>query len=803
MKRFIFITLLASFGLLLAQDAAGTYKLTGTNVRYTSLARQTTVASISDAYGFGVNTPVSVIPINSGFFQLLNGPFNEDNLELGGAFLNVTFNEDGTGTVNEGSYYPTTQLDEETCTTAGTVLPITDELVYTSNLTPSNYVQNINYLGIPSLSAFAASNGGPGAAGGISLSQSEELDFFTFGQTAGALGACQAGFYADGSACDASFPGNDCDIYEGCASAGYASKGHNLETVPGNGVRDMYVEWHAVDGPLSQSGFGDDALDPCEDGLCVANANEAQCFELDPNTGGIIPSPACDDANEGLDRIFGVPYFGTTAMNPDCGFNQDILGGAADVGGALGAGIAGQCESGIVLDENGNGLPDVVDGCYALEGYGYPGDQAATMAFVAACTALGFSDGQCSELAAIAQGAVEATTICYNIETHDFYPADSADDCADGYFFTNAVWDCNGLYMLTFDAAALCSVAGDAWVDDCVFGDSAGRNFYLMDASFTPWGGFFTWNALQYSQTGDASFLVSDGAYDFDPACLQDGDPSDCGGRLGMVMEPLCVPEFQVREVYIDFDEIEECAHNGDVTLDDVVNILDVVNLVQAILGLEELSDNQTCNADINSDDIINILDVVGIVQAILGNRGIDATEIQIFNNENSVSIESNGYVGAVQMTLSHGEDFSIELTDNAFIAEYNTEGNTTNLMIVAPEGKELFTAVGDFEILETLAANSNDYVDVVNPEAISLGSAYPNPFNPTTSFELSVGNAGHVTMNVYNLMGQVVETLVNNTMDAGNYNITWDATNFSSGMYVVKAETVNGLASQKVMLVK
>ena len=154
-------------------------------------------------------------------------------------------------------------------------------------------------------------------------------------------------------------------------------------------------------------------------------------------------------------------------------------------------------------------------------------------------------------------------------------------------------------------------------------------------------------------------------------------------------------------------------------------------------------------------------------------------------------------------MTLSHGDDFSIELTDDAFIAEYNTEGTTTNLIIVAPEGNAIFSAVGDFEILETLAANSNDYVDVINPEVISLGSAYPNPFNPTTSFELTVGNAGHVTMNVYNLMGQVVETLVNNTMDAGNYNIAWDASNFSSGMYVVKAETINGLASQKVMLVK
>ena len=134
----------------------------------------------------------------------------------------------------------------------------------------------------------------------------------------------------------------------------------------------------------------------------------------------------------------------------------------------------------------------------------------------------------------------------------------------------------------------------------------------------------------QYSQTGDASFLVSDGTVDFDANCLADGDPSDCAGRLSMVMDPLCIPELQVREVYIDFDEIDECAVNGDINLDDVVNILDVVNLVQAILGLEELNENQICNADINVDGVINILDVVGIVQAILGGRGIDATEIQI-----------------------------------------------------------------------------------------------------------------------------------------------------------------------------
>ena len=131
--------------------------------------------------------------------------------------------------------------------------------------------------------------------------------------------------------------GNDCVIYEACASAGYVSKGHVIETIEGNGVRDMYVEWHAVDGPLSGSGYGDNLSDPCEDGLCVANAGESQCFELDPATGGAIPSPACTAAGENLDRILGVHGLPSTIMDPDCDYGDFIVGGSDLFGSALAA----------------------------------------------------------------------------------------------------------------------------------------------------------------------------------------------------------------------------------------------------------------------------------------------------------------------------------------------------------------------------------------------------------------------------------------------------------------------------------
>ena len=57
--------------------------------------------------------------------------------------------------------------------------------------------------------------------------------------------------------------------------------------------------------------------------------------------------------------------------------------------------------------------------------------------------------------------------------------------------------------------------------------------------------------------------------------------------------------------------------------------------------------------------------------------------------------------------------------------------------------------------------------------------------------------------MNVYNVMGQTVETLVNNSMETGNYDITWDASNFPSGAYMIRAEANGQLSAQKVMLVK
>ena len=171
--------------------------------------------------------------------------------------------------------------------------------------------------------------------------------------------------------------------------------------------------------------------------------------------------------------------------------------------------------------------------------------------------------------------------------------------------------------------------------------------------------------------------------------------------------------------------------------------------------------------------------------------------------DNNRLSVNANGYIGGIQMTLSHGDDFMIELTDDALVADYRTSGNQTTLVIVVPGSEELFTYSGDFEIVDMIVANSSDRVHTSIVRGFSLSEAYPNPFNPTTSMTLLVPNAGEVSVQVYNIMGQVVATLASGYMDANTYTLTWDATDVSSGMYFVKAESAGTVTTQKLVLMK
>jgi len=91
---------------------------------------------------------------------------------------------------------------------------------------------------------------------------------------------------------------------------------------------------------------------------------------------------------------------------------------------------------------------------------------------------------------------------------------------------------------------------------------------------------------------------------------------------------------------------------------------------------------------------------------------------------------------------------------------------------------------------------------DAVLPNEFALEQNYPNPFNPSTSIEFSISTASAVTLEVFNVLGQRVATLVNgNTLPAGQHAVTFDASNLTSGMYVYRLQAGTEFSQTRTMM--
>lgn len=142
---------------------------------------------------------------------------------------------------------------------------------------------------------------------------------------------------------------------------------------------------------------------------------------------------------------------------------------------------------------------------------------------------------------------------------------------------------------------------------------------------------------------------------------------------------------------------------------------------------------------------------------------------------------------------------YSFDLTDfvdsgsDIFIAFREHVNNTTN------SGDALFLDLVEVISMVTgVAENSNI------PHEFSLDQNYPNPFNPSTKISFSLAQSSEVTLKVYNLLGQIVATLVDGvSYPTGQHSVQFDATDLSNGVYFYRIEAGNFVDTKKMALVK
>jgi hypothetical protein len=300
----------------------------------------------------------------------------------------------------------------------------------------------------------------------------------------------------------------------------------------------------------------------------------------------------------------------------------------------------------------------------------------------------------------------------------------------------------------------------------------------------------------------------------------------------------------------------------GDANIDTLLDIADVVSVVAYILGNISFTQREFMAADVTENDTINVADLVGIINIILGRWTgpspspysgskppaivrLDYEDLQPgTTGELKVLADLEVPVAGAQIEINYDpEQLSFEaprLSDwsDKFIVEYKDDKqgkftallyNLSNDPISPGEGSILSLPVAvsphvlskiKLEIGEVVLADQNaveipvDDGKVSVPQAFELSQNYPNPFNPTTTIKYTLTSLGNgeeslpTTLKIYNILGEVVRTLVDEPKSAGVHYEVWDGKDdqghqVASGIYFYRLRAGEFSETKKMVLLK
>ena len=304
----------------------------------------------------------------------------------------------------------------------------------------------------------------------------------------------------------------------------------------------------------------------------------------------------------------------------------------------------------------------------------------------------------------------------------------------------------------------------------------------------------------------------------------------------------------------------------GDVNLDRFVDVADVVNIVAYIIGAFPLVERQFEVADIMGNDSVNVFDLVADVNMIYGVflpqpappapdqvASLTLTYNDIAGGSTDVLVvrsEIPQEVAGVQMQLNYDPAVvsfgkPVLTQDDAGYALHSNDNGQGRLKILlykfARYDSGEFMQPGEVELVEipitaysnlqaddktrirlTEALMSNTVAGAISvqgidkplPSKFTLSQNYPNPFNPITHIQFAFGLSGtgatqqEVSLDVFNVLGQHVTTLFAGTYPAGEYKVSWDATDkngrrVATGIYLYRLRIGEEYMTRKMLFLK
>ena len=287
---------------------------------------------------------------------------------------------------------------------------------------------------------------------------------------------------------------------------------------------------------------------------------------------------------------------------------------------------------------------------------------------------------------------------------------------------------------------------------------------------------------------------------------------------------------------------------------DGEINILDIVAGIQAVLGIVPTPQPGTIEhfaLDMKADGVINVLDIVAMINAVL-NQGntvkavaaipaqtatIQLGEVATFDDGRMavpVQLNADGAVAAMEasftfdpsmltlgtpyldegtahMTLdTHVEDGVLRVVVYSFIGGQIPSNTQVMLWMPVALGDDARGAailnMGEVVLADRLAESvaiispAGSVTIKPTPTTFSLQPNHPNPFNPSTAISYEVSQRTHVTLAIYNVLGQEIIRLVDKVQPAGRYTINWNARtahghSVASGIYLYRLNTGSGFS--------
>jgi hypothetical protein len=143
---------------------------------------------------------------------------------------------------------------------------------------------------------------------------------------------------------------------------------------------------------------------------------------------------------------------------------------------------------------------------------------------------------------------------------------------------------------------------------------------------------------------------------------------------------------------------------------------------------------------------------------------------------------------------------------DSMVVWRTTRDDDCANAGSIIPESGSFAVTIPDSSVVTFVSSFMPNAISnkpqVGLPQNIRL-SASPNPFNTTVNIQYQISRPSQVRMNIYNLTGQMIATLVDTHQEAGHHSVRWNGASVASGVYFCRLEESGGIVTQKMLLLK